>query len=473
MRLNTVRNRLLALFFAITAGAIVFIYLYVVPQLDSKLTAERLRTLQAVGIQQSDRINSAMRRNLSQVHLRRVITSASQKAGGPVTVLGVSESPAGLAPGFVVGTSGGERNATIPSYPAATNVTAGAPISTGIERVAGARIGETAIPGSLGEEPQWVTVLTTPLGDVDDNVALIRRQIVIAGFIAIAAALAAGWFASRAHSRRLRNLQTAAELVAEGHFDTQIPVDSHDEVGQLAISFNEMQRRLSRLDSARREFIANASHELRTPIFSLGGFVELLDEEDPDPAARAEFVRTMRGQVDRLTKLATDLLDLSKLDADAMEIAFHDVDLSQIMSEVAEEFLPAAEHHGSKLEVQSKESVSAVADSGRVAQILRILIDNALTHTPEGTAITVTSQSENGLAGVTVIDTGPGIQPGDRDRVFDRFYTGDELGGSGLGLAIARELARRMEGELAVESRRGHTSFELILPSGATAGAQA
>jgi len=114
-----------------------------------------------------------------------------------------------------------------------------------------------------------------------------------------------------------------------------------------------------------------------------------------------------------------------------------------------------------------------VADSGRVAQILRILIDNALTHTPEGTEITVTAQSENGAAGVTVVDTGPGLQPGDRDRVFDRFYTGDELGGSGLGLAIARELARRMEGELAVESRRGHTSFELILPSGAPAGAQA
>ena len=109
-----------------------------------------------------------------------------------------------------------------------------------------------------------------------------------------------------------------------------------------------MQRRLAELDSARKQFIANASHELRTPIFSLGGFVELLDEEDPDPEARAEFVRTMREQVVRLTKLTTDLLDLSKLDAGAMELAARPVDLAELATEVAREFGPAADRHGSR-----------------------------------------------------------------------------------------------------------------------------
>ena len=112
-----------------------------------------------------------------------------------------------------------------------------------------------------------------------------------------------------------------------------------------------MQRRLGQLDSARRDFIANASHELRTPIFSLGGFVELLDEEEPDPAARKEFVRTMREQVARLTKLTADLLDLSKLDADALEFKTEPVDLREIARRVAREFGPAAERHGPPIEL--------------------------------------------------------------------------------------------------------------------------
>ncbi len=113
-------------------------------------------------------------------------------------------------------------------------------------------------------------------------------------------------------------LQDAARKVADGNFETTIPVASVGQLGQLARTFNEMQRRLAELDSARKQFIANASHELRTPIFSLGGFVELLEEEDPSPEERAEFVRTMRQQIERLTKLTADLLDLSQLDAGAM-----------------------------------------------------------------------------------------------------------------------------------------------------------
>ena len=185
-------------------------------------------------------------------------------------------------------------------------------------------------------------MLSTPLGDVDDNVALIRRQILIAGDDRAAGARsAAGWSRPRAHAQRLRRLEAAAEQVAEGDFSTPIPDEGSDEVGQLASALNEMQQRLARLDSARREFIANASHELRTPIFSLGGFVELLDEDEPDPAPRAEFVRTMREQVDRLTKLTADLLDLSKLDADALEVNAEPVDLGELARRVAEEFWPA------------------------------------------------------------------------------------------------------------------------------------
>ena len=180
-----------------------------------------------------------------------------------------------------------------------------------------------------------MAVLSSPLDDVEDNVALIRRQILIAGAIALAAASLAGFWAAGAVSRRLRRLRRAAEQVADGDFNHPIPIDSSDELGQLARTFNEMQRRLERLDSARKEFIANASHELRTPIFSLGGFVELLETENPSAEERKEFMAEMRGQIERLQKLTADLLDLSKLDADAMEISREPVDLKQVARDVA------------------------------------------------------------------------------------------------------------------------------------------
>jgi two-component system OmpR family sensor kinase len=302
---------------------------------------------------------------------------------------------------------------------------------------------------------------------VDDNVALIRRQILIAGMIALAAATAAGWLAARAHAKRLRRVEAAAEKVAEGNFSTPIPDEGSDEVGQLASTLNEMQQRLARLDNARREFIANASHELRTPIFSLGGFVELLDEDEPDPASRAEFVRTMREQVARLTKLAADLLDLSKLDADTLQVNAEQVDLGELARRIAEEFWPAAERHRSSIDVDGDGVAVALADADRVAQIMRILVHNALTHTPEGTSIAIEAQRVDGVANLVVSDDGPGIDPEARARVFDRFYTGDRVSGSGLGLAIARELAQRMNGELGLTSDLGRTQFTLRLPTAA------
>jgi two-component system, OmpR family, sensor kinase len=308
-------------------------------------------------------------------------------------------------------------------------------------------------------------VLSTPLAEVNDDVALVRRQILIAGLIALVAASLIGFWASGAVSRRLRRMRQAAEAVADGRFDQPIPVDSSDELGQLARSFNEMQRRLARLDSSRKEFIANASHELRTPIFSLGGFVELLETENPSAAERRAFVAEMRAQIARLQKLTIDLLDLSRLDADVMVIERVRVDLKEAARQVADEFRPTAKAHGSSLQVRGRGQVVALADLNRVSQIIRILIDNALTHTPQGTNVTVTAV-RNGDAAELIVgdDAKKGIDPRAIDKVFDRFYTGDTATGSGLGLAIADELATRMRGRVAVASRRGHTAFTLSLP---------
>ena len=470
---SSVRNQLVSLFSLITAAAIGFIYLYVVPQLNSSLTAEKLRRLSAEGTEQSRVLASVIDDGRSQPELRRLVLRLSQRAGSRVTLLAARDDGAGLQPAFVIADSEIERTAVVPSYPAAASALLTGSSTTAVERVGGQRVGETAVPISADGEPGWVAVLSEPLGEVDENVSLIKRQIVIGGAIALVAALAAGWFAARAHARRLRRLEDAAEKVAEGDFATPIPVDSTDEVGQLAMTMNEMRERLLRLDAARKEFIANASHELRTPIFSLGGFVELLDEDDPDPAARAEFVRTMREQIARLTKLTTDLLDLSKLDADALALAAEPVALGEVADRIAAEFGPAAELHRSPLTVEHEDEAVAAADPNRVGQILRILIDNALTHTPEGTEIHVTAKLQQGEPAITVRDSGAGVDTHVRTQVFERFVTADDTQGSGLGLAIARELARAMNGDIQLQSRRGRNEFTLTLPAADRAGAPA
>jgi signal transduction histidine kinase len=482
-RLDTIRNRLVLLIFAITAAAVGFVYLYVVPQLESSLTAEKLRRLDRLGSEQSQRLGRALADGADDAELTDLVRSISQSTESRVTLLaaeGEGSDGSGPVPAFVVADSEEEPTAIQSDYATAEAAAADDRVVSGVETVAGERVGAAAVPIATGETTTWIAVLTSPLDDVDDNVALIRRQILIAGAIAIGLASLAGWWAAGWISRRLRRLRLATEQVARGDFTQPIPIDSSDELGQLARTFNEMQRRLDRLDSSRKEFIANASHELRTPIFSLGGFVELLETENPSAKERKQFVGEIRGQVERLQKLTLDLLDLSKLDADAMEISAEPVDLKQLARDVVSEFRPRARTARQTLQVRGRGQALATADPDRVSQIIRILIDNALTHTTEGTAVTVTAVSGENRAELIVGDDGKGIERRSLERVFDRFYTGDAGAGSGLGLAIADELASRMGGDLEVVSRRGFTAFTLSLPlatrelgSGRAAGAAA
>jgi signal transduction histidine kinase len=465
LRLNSLRNRLVLLITLITAGAIGFVYLYVVPQLESSLTAEKLRRLERLGTEQAPHLAGALESGASQQQIEELVRTTAQSTESRVTLLAVRDQSGGPVPAFVVADSQAEATAIQGRYLTADAAISDGHVASGVEHVAGTRVGTSAVPIDLGGQTRWVEVISTPLAEVSDDVALVRRQILIAGLIALIAASLIGFWASGAVSRRLRRMRLAAEAVADGHFDRPIPIDSSDELGQLARSFNDMQRQLARLDSSRKEFIANASHELRTPIFSLGGFVELLETEKPSAAERRAFVAEIRASIERLQKLTIDLLDLSRLDADVMEIRREEVDLKEAARQVANEFRPAAKLHDSALQVRGRGQAVALADLNRVSQIIRILIDNALTHTPEGTTVTVTAVHDEGAAELIVGDDAKkGIDPRAIDKVFDRFYTGDTASGSGLGLAIADELAQRMSGSLEVVSRRGHTAFTLRLP---------
>ena len=229
-------------------------------------------------------------------------------------------------------------------------------------------------------------VFANSLADVQDNVALIRRQVLISGGIALVIAVLAGYLVARALAARVKRLERAARKVAAGDFSQPIRADSDDELGRLAAAFDDMQNQLARLDRARKQFIASASHELRTPIFSLGGFLELLADEDLDEETRRQFLDQIRGQVDRMRNLSVELLDLSRLESGALELRPEPTDVGQLAREVAAEFTPAAARHESEVTLDLRpEPIELDCDPERVAQVLRILLDNALRHTPPGT----------------------------------------------------------------------------------------
>jgi signal transduction histidine kinase len=299
------------------------------------------------------------------------------------------------------------------------------------------------------------------------TVSTVRHEILVAGAIALLLALIAGYLVARALARRVKRLELAAKQVAAGDFSRAIPVDSTDELGQLAVAFNEMQQQLQQLEQARKKFIATASHELRTPVFSLGGFLELLEDEELDAETRRRFLDQVRDQVQRLGKLSVDLLDLSRLEAGSLELRPEEVDLGELTRSVSGEFEPTLAQHDSRLELRlpgGRDSIQAQCDPVRVAQIMRILIDNALTHTPPGTQIVVTAGRDDGRVRLAVRDDGEGIDQTAIQRIFEPFYTADDAQGSGLGLAIASELADRMRGRLSVQSATGATTFTLDIP---------
>jgi two-component system, OmpR family, sensor kinase len=461
--LRSIRTRVTVLVFAITLAAVGFVVAYVVPTLEEQLREQKLESLAADARQLSGPIRE--RRFARVPDVERALSRAADRATARVTLLRIGSGTLGLRAEVVA--DSGETPPNELTFAVASTAARTRRTQTGRETSNEGPLAQAALPlrerdGSVN----YVVVFSAPLADVEATVETVRRRVFIAGGIALLIALLAGALLAGALGRRIKRLERTARRVASGDLSGRFVVDRPDELGQLAVALNDMQRQLGQLDSARKRFIATASHELRTPIFSLSGFLELLQDEELDPDTREAFLTMVREQVDRLKKLATDLLDLSKLEAGALELRPEPTDLGTLARAVSDEFRPALARHESALTLRlGRDPVEADVDAERVAQIMRILLDNALTHTPAGTDMVVSAARHDGHVRLSVCDFGEGIGRQAVERIFEPFYTTDDAQGSGLGLAIARELAERMEGRLQVEALAGRTTFTLELPA--------
>lgn len=270
---------------------------------------------------------------------------------------------------------------------------------------------------------------------------------------AIGVALLTSQVLAHGMTRPLREMTAAAKAMARGDYTRRVRATSRDEVGELATAFNQMASDLADADRQRRELIANVSHELRTPITALQGVLENIVDRvaQPDP----DTLRTALTQTERLGRLVTELLDLSRLDAGVVPLRRTRIDVADFLDEVVREAEVVAAGAGRDVRFQVRLPDAPLilkADPGRLHQVFANLLDNAARHSPPNGTVLVTAAPDGDQIRFEVIDEGEGIAEQDRSRVFERFTRGERAshGGTGLGLTIARWVVELHGGTIAV-----------------------
>ena len=292
-------------------------------------------------------------------------------------------------------------------------------------------------------------------------------------------AMSLGYFLSTTVTDYVSELNSVARAIARGRYEVRAPVRGANEVTDLARTFNlmaeqlqEADRKQRELDQMRRNLIAWAGHDLRTPLASIQALVEaLVDGVVEDPEMQERYLRTARRDIQALSLLIDDLFDLAQYDAGALELDRQPVDFGDIVSDTLNRFGQLAARKDIRLAGESADDLGIVTvDVQKIERVLANLMANAIRHTPAGGEVRVRARREGSDLLVEVIDTGEGISPDDLPYVFDQFYRGEKsrshaTGGSGLGLAIAKRIIEAHGGVIGVESRSGEGSgFWFTLP---------
>jgi signal transduction histidine kinase len=340
-----------------------------------------------------------------------------------------------------------------------------------------------------GQEYHYVAVsggegtvlrLAQPLSEINETVASMRRRILFASALTVLAALLLGILASRFASQPLRQMTATATRLARGDFDAPIPSGADDDFGVLWRAFRSLagqlkarigelvdeRDHLKRVMTARRDFVANAAHELRTPVTSIQGYAETLLRNDPPPETRAQFLEVIHRQAQRMGALVEQLLDLSELEARGRALKQEPVNIYAIATHVREAVAGQAEKRGAQIALDVPPSLEALADPEGLERALLNLVDNAVKY--GGSSVEIAGRAVDAGVVLVVSDDGPGIAEAHRARIFERFYRVDaarsrETGGAGLGLAIVKHLIESMGGTVELASRAGGAQFTVTL----------
>lgn len=300
------------------------------------------------------------------------------------------------------------------------------------------------------------------------------RPLCSAGIIAFLLAVFLAYLISRSVSKPLQKLAGAAQAIASGHYNQQIPLEGPDEVQTVANSFNTMSTQVQATQQAQRDFVANVSHDLKTPLTSIQGWSQaMLDGMVLSPNQQQNAVSIIHSEAGRMTRMVNELLDLAKLESGQLQLNRQPVDLPQLLEQVHRNLSLPAQEKAIQFTLSCQPVPLVSGDSDRLMQIFTNLVDNALGHTPAGgqVQLSLTLHSEKSV-NVVVQDTGAGISADKLPRIFERFYQVEksrartqDRRGFGLGLAIVRELVQAHGGTIFAQSELGKgTAFIVRLP---------
>jgi signal transduction histidine kinase len=323
--------------------------------------------------------------------------------------------------------------------------------------------------------------LIIPTADVDEYVMVMlfhefdneSSQIVwisflTAGFTILITALMI-FFVSRKITAPLTNMRNVAMQYAKGDFSARIHVESKDEIGQLAHTFNYMAKELGSLDQLRKEFVANVSHDLRSPLTSIRGFLGAMMDGTIPKEKHQHYLTIMRHETDRLMKLVNDLLDQTSLEAGNWKLDCKRYNLTEQLRTMLAKMEPTASKHGIDMALNTEEDIYIYADEDRMAQVWGNLLQNALQNSDSGTAIQLEVNKHSNNVDVNVCDEGVGMTEEELSHVWERFYKTDKARskktGTGIGLSIVKQIVDLHGASISVKSKKGHgTTFKVTLP---------
>jgi len=287
-------------------------------------------------------------------------------------------------------------------------------------------------------------------------------------FAALLALGVAGGFAlSRAVQRRMAAISGTAEAIIDGDLGRRVPVRGDDDLSRLAMTLNRMLDRIGVLMDSLRQVTSDVAHDLRTPLNRLRQRLERSARQAQDPSHRAEIEGAL-DDVDAILATFAALLRISEVEAGARRAAFRRLDLRALTRAVAEDFSPAAEDTGHRLEFEDGPPVWIEGDAELLTQMTVNLVENALRHTPAGCVVRLSLDEAGGEPALTVSDNGPGVPEAERARLFDRFYRLERsrsTPGSGLGLALVQAVARLHRGEASVTGASPGLQARVVFPA--------